>query len=400
MLNAQDTQFSLAEDGHIHFQQKVGNPLPGEAVAVLSRGDEVLTPKVTVLQNDVTGGQDEAALQEHLEGWLKRHTATVLEPLVGLQEIGAMKQPAKDIAVQVHEALGIIPREQIEDLIAQLDADDRRDLRTKKIRLGPILVFIPALNKPAAVRLRALLWGLYNDKELPMQCPKDGIVSFEVEGDVDTGFYQAIAYPVFGKRAIRIDMLDRVISAVYDAADKGKFQAEHKMAEWLGSSIEGLYDVLEAMGHKKIFDPADEAEEAEEGKEAKDAKAEESSEEKPEESSEEKPEEKSAEEAEAKPAEEADAKTDEKPADKPQEKPDLAVFRLKKGKAFEKEKAGGFKGKKGKPKGGKKDERKGGKRNKSTNRSPKIMSVGPEKKPEDSPFAILEQLKKQSNEKK
>ncbi len=379
MLKAQDTQFSLAEDGHIHFQPKVGNPLPGEAVAVLTKGEEVLIPKVGVLQNETTAGQDEAALQNHLEDWLKRHIATVLEPLVGLQEIGAMKQPAKDIAVQVHEALGIIPREQIEDLITQLDADDRRDLRTKKIRLGPILVFIPALNKPAAVRLRAMLWGLQNDKELPMQCPKDGIVSFEVEGEVDAGFYQAIAYPVFGKRAIRIDMLDRVISAVYDAADKGKFRAEHKTAEWLGSSIEGLYDVLEAMGHKKIFDPADEKAEQE-------AKA-----------AEDKP------EAEAEPAEKAEDKpaeqSEEAPKDQPQEKPELAVFRLKKGKAFEKEQSGGAKGK---PKhGGKKknNDRKGGKRNKSTNRSPKIVSVGPEKKLEDSPFAILEQLKKQSNDK-
>ena len=38
-----------------------------------------------------------------------------------------------------------------------------------------------------------------------------------------------------------------------------------------------------------------------------------------------------------------------------------------------------------------------GKRNKSTNRTPKVMSA-PAKKVEDSPFAVLEQLK-QSNEK-
>ncbi len=387
MLNAQDTQFTLAEDGHVHFQSKIGNPLPGEAVAVLTRGDSVLTPKVAVLQNETTAGADEAALQAHLEGWLSRHVGTVLEPLVALQDVGAFKPTTQDIAKQVHEALGLIPREQIEDLIGQLDADDRRDLRSKKIRLGPILVFIPALNKPAAVRLRALLWGLNNEKELPMQCPKDGIVSFEVEGEVDKGFYQAIAYPVFGKRAIRIDMLDRVISAVYDAADKGKFKAEHKMAEWLGSSIEGLYDVLEAMGHKKIYDPADEQKAEEE------AKAE-----------------VAASEAEAAPkeveepkAEDQTEKAEEPKAEpKPQEKPELAVFRLKKGKAFEKQQAGGFKGKDrkgGKPQGKKKDERKGGKRNKSDNRAPKIMSIEAEKRPEDNPFAILEQLKKQSNEK-
>jgi len=300
---------------------------------------------------------------------LARHIKTVLEPLVALGDESDFKPAVKGIAFQVHEALGIVPREQLEDLIAQLDTDDRRDLRSLKIRLGPVLVFIPALNKPAAVRLRALLWGLYNDKALPMLCPNDGIVSFEIDPKTaDRSFCQAIAYPVYGTRAIRIDMLDRVISAVYDGAKDGKFQAEHKMAEWMGSSIEGLYDVLEAMGHKKIFDPAEEAEKVVEV---------------------EKPEESDEEEAKVDGAKEEDSKDD--------VKPELATFRLKKGKAFSK--AGGQK-----PqfqKGSKKDgvEKKKGKRNKSTHRTPKVMSAGPKPKLEDSPFAVLEQLKQQSNEK-
>jgi len=45
-----------------------------------------------------------------------------------------------------------------------------------------------------------------------------------------------------------------------------------------------------------------------------------------------------------------------------------------------------FKKKKPEPK-------KKGKRNKTTNRTPKVMSAGPEPKREDSPFAVLEQLK-------
>lgn len=361
MLDAQDTQFTLAEDGQLHYQPQASNPVPGEAVAMLAKGDDILKPKIVVLDNDVTAAQDKAKLREHLEGWLKRHIGEVLEPLVALEDMGEVKSAVKGIAFQVHEALGIVPREQLETLISELDADDRRDLRSKKIRLGPVLVFIPALNKPAAVRLRALLWGLYNEKDLPMECPKDGIVSFEIDPKaIDRAFYQAIAYPVYAKRAIRIDMLDRVISAVYDGAAEGKFKAEHKMAEWLGSTIEGLYEVLEAMGHKKVYDPAEQAEKG--------------AEEKPEEASEEKP------------AEEKSAEA------QPQEKPELATFRLKKGKAFEKQSSGKRPAKKVL-------EKKKGKRNKSTNRSPKIMSVGPEKKLEDSPFAVLEQLKKQSNDK-
>ena len=48
MLNALDTQFQLAEDGQILFQSSVNNPLPGEPVARLEKGEDILAPKITL----------------------------------------------------------------------------------------------------------------------------------------------------------------------------------------------------------------------------------------------------------------------------------------------------------------------------------------------------------------
>lgn len=103
-------------------------------------------------------------------------------------------------------------------------------------------------------------------------------------------------------RAASVDMLDRVVCAVYDGAKDGQFKARHKMAEWLGSNILDLYAVLEAMGHKIIHDPA-----------AEKVKAEET------------------------PAAEAPAEAVETPAEAApaaeKAKPELATFRLKRGRA-------------------------------------------------------------------
>ena len=364
MQNAQPKQFKLNDEGQILYQPIPGNPLPGAPVATLKKGGVILAPAVEVLP-----GQGDA---EVIEGWLRTHIATVLEPLVGLAD-EILEGPTKDIAAQVFAAMGVLPREQIEALIEKLDPDARRVLRNKKVRLGPILVFQPELNKPAAVRLRALLWSLFNDKNLPAPTPPDGAVSFRIDpATADHHFYRAVGYPVYGPRAIRIDMLDRVISAVYEGAKGGKFKAQHQMAEWLGCNIEDLYAILTAMGHVKVEDPAEQP------------KAEET---------EIKTEEPKTEIAETAPAEAA------KPAAQP--KPELATFRLKKGKAFEKQEARKpvqhHKPQEKKPrpdkKQDKKPEKKSGKRNQSTNRPEKIMSAGPKPKPEDSPFAILSQLK-------
>lgn len=386
MLNAQAGQFTLNDEGQILYQDKVGSPLPGAPVAQLVKGESALAPIVNVTAVDV-----DDALKGKLETWLATHIATVLEPLVALKEDHLKDDVASQIGAKIYEALGVVARADIEDLIAQLDEEKRAGVRAKKVRLGPILAFQPDLNKPAPVRLRALLWSLFNDKPLPAPVPKDGVVSYKIAGEVDQSFYQMIGYPVYGGRAIRIDMLDRVVNAVYESADKGKFQAQHKMAEWLGSPIADLYAVLEALGHTKIHDPAEDAVKAavsschpEEAQPTKDLMASEQKEE-------------------ILHSVQDDSKAEEKATEetvKPQEqiKPELATFALKKGKANQK--SGG--GKSFKPHAKKEDRKKDsrkdfkkdkGKRNKNAPKQPKVMSAEA-KVQDDSPFAILQQLKK------
>ncbi len=188
--------------------------------------------------------------------WLDIHVRSVLEPLFILKQEegeGALTGVARDIGARLFDHLGVMHRSDLEDLIAGLDADMRKALRSKGVRLGPVLVFLPALVKPAAIRMRAMLWALWNGKALPVAKPADGRVSEVVDAaQVDRHFYRMIGYPVFGPRAIRIDMLDRVVTDIYDTAQQGVFEAKHKYAEWLGCGLEDLHAVLESMGHRKM----------------------------------------------------------------------------------------------------------------------------------------------------
>lgn len=261
ILSAISKQFTLKDDGQIFYQPDSTNPLPGEAVATVLKGDTLLQPVVALLAERDFGSEDREAVRVHIETWLKAHIYTVLEPLFSLVVDEALPEPVQEMALKLFAGVGIIPRGDVEESIAKLDADMRKVLRDKKVRLGPLLIFIPDLNKPAAVHLRALLWTLYNDKALPAPVPKDGAMSVKIEEgqEADPDFYKAIGYPLYGPRAVRIDMLDRVINAVYDGAKDGKFQAQHSMAEWMGCPIADLYGVLEVMGHKRIETPVVEA---------------------------------------------------------------------------------------------------------------------------------------------
>ena len=169
-------------------------------------------------------------------------------------------------------------------------------------------------------------------------------------------------------------MLDRVICAVYDVAKDGQFMAQHQMAEWLGSNIVDLYAVLEAIGHKKIKDPADDIAAAEADVKAEDKVASATTTEK---------------------SEGETAKADKIENDVKIEKPELATFALKKGKAM----TGGAPQQKKNNKFANSDfksDKKKLKSSKEHNAKPpreRVYKAEVESKPEDSPFAVLQQLK-------
>ncbi len=369
MLESKISQFSFSNEGQILWQEKLNNPLPGIAVATLEKGEHVLKPIIKVIENELTAKHDQNALKNCLSLWMKTYLGEVLEPLVLLEipnGVSVKDDAVSQIAAKIYDGLGIVKRSDIEDLIAQLTPETRGDLRAKKIRLGPVLAFIPALNKPAAVRLKALLWSIFNDGDLPVKVPADGIVSVKIEGEnLNQQYYRSIGYPLYGGRAVRIDMLDRVINCIYDNASSGKFQARHEMAEWLGCSIEDLYKVIESMGHVKSYDPADNI------------------------------------------VEEAAAEEDVKEETTKEEstkdvKPELATFILRKGKAYGKAGAGnrGANPKKKSFDSSKDSNKKQSKNKKAHGKKPqkprddRVMSVKAKVNADDSPFAILQQLKK------
>ncbi|MBN8522183.1 MAG: hypothetical protein J0L77_09855 [Alphaproteobacteria bacterium] len=252
ILKSQDKQFSISDTGEIFFQPDVTNPLPGTPVARIIKGEAVLRP---IAQSLLPEGTAEG-LAEKFQEWLDKNIESALEPLFRLVRGEDLTGTPKDIAEKLYAGFGIIPRDDIREDIAKLDEEGRKVLRARKVRLGPVLVFLPELNKPVAVKIRALLLSLWLDRPLPAMCPSDGMVSLPIaDKDIDPVYMRQIGYPVFGPRAVRVDMLDRVISAIYDTAKDGQFQAQHKMAEWLGCNIPDLYAVLEAMGHTKVSDP-------------------------------------------------------------------------------------------------------------------------------------------------
>ena len=112
MLNAQTTQFKLADDGHILYQADATSPVQGKPVACLKKGKAALAPSLELLSTAPVGNKDKTATKDFLKSWLQIHISTVLEPLIALTDDKELQGPVKGIAFQVYEAMGIVEREQ------------------------------------------------------------------------------------------------------------------------------------------------------------------------------------------------------------------------------------------------------------------------------------------------
>ncbi len=255
-----DKQFSLLPNGALAFQSDATNPLPGAPVAVLRKGAAALAPAFEITESGAgalasAGVGDLPAFSARLALWLDGHVRKVLEPLFALENLVAAGGPVGAVAQGVLDGIGIARRADLGAAISGLEADGRTALRQKKLRLGPVFLYLLEGNKPAAVRLRGILWALWNDVSLPPPLPHDGAVSALCpNSEIDPAFWTAIGYPLCGPRVIRVDMHDRLVQSIYDAAEKGIFRARHEMAEWLGCPISDLYAVLESLGHRRIED--------------------------------------------------------------------------------------------------------------------------------------------------
>ena len=260
-MSEEKGRFTLDETGIVYWQEDKSNPLKGHRIARLGKGHNVLEPQIILDKSDLVEELEKSEIEKNLSKWTKAHINEKLANLRDFDDESAFSGAAAGIAFQLKEALGIIPRSRIRDLIDLLDDNGRKTLRDREIRLGPEHIYVRPLLKPAAIALKALLWNLYHEQSLPAQLSIQGAASFpDDKMNVSDEYALMLGYPHIGSRYIRVDMLDRLVCAIYDSSDKGVFHARHQMAEWLGCGIEDLYKVLEDLGHRKT-------EESQEGEE-------------------------------------------------------------------------------------------------------------------------------------
>ncbi len=243
-------RFYNAPDTEIDYTEQGGLMWGSSAVGKLVAGADALKPRVEVFVDDVAGPEVAEKVQRRLQHFIDRKVAALFEPLLNLGRDEALTGLARGFAFQLVENMGVLPRSVVANEVKALDQDARGALRKHGIRFGQFTIFMPLLLKPAATRLRLVLWSLNKGLHVFPESPPPGLVTIPAEKGVTEGADTMSGYRIAGERAIRIDMLERLADMLRSEDSRGGFEAKADMLSITGMTLEQFADLMQGLGYK------------------------------------------------------------------------------------------------------------------------------------------------------
>ncbi|MBL0374111.1 helicase [Rhizobium sp. KVB221] len=268
---AGNNDLALSSDGLVRWL--------GEPVAKLTASDHIMRPRVVLLADELLSGHAREHVQARIERYLNHHIATVLKPLDDLIRAEDLQGIAKGLAYQIAENLGVLFRRDVAEDVKTLDQEGRASMRKYGIRFGAYHVFMPALLKPAQAELITLLWALKNDALTKpgygdlIPALAAGRTSIVTDNSFERNFYRLAGFRFLGKRAVRIDILERLADLIRPllqwkpgaparpegAYDGRRFMATPSMLSILGATADDMEEILKGLGYRADSVTADEA---------------------------------------------------------------------------------------------------------------------------------------------
>lgn len=251
----------------------------GDPVARLIGTDHILHPRVILLADEQLTGMARDHVAARIERFVNHHISTVLKPLDDLSRAEDLQGLAKGLAFQLVENLGVLFRRDVADDVKTLDQDGRASMRRYGVRFGAYHIFMPALLKPAPAELITLLWALKHDgldkpgygDLIPVLAA--GRTSVVTDPSYERMFYKLAGFRFLGKRAVRIDILERLADLIRPllqwkpgsparpdgAYDGRRFTTTTAMLSILGATPDDMEEILKGLGYRADSVSAEEA---------------------------------------------------------------------------------------------------------------------------------------------
>jgi ATP-dependent RNA helicase SUPV3L1/SUV3 len=269
-FEARAERFSASGNGDIALGSDGTLRWIGAPIGTLVAGEDTLKPRLVLLADEQLSGPARDKVVARAERFVNFQIELLLKPLVELKNAEQVSGIARGIAFQLVENFGLINRRDIAGEMKTLDQEGRAALRRLGVRFGAYHVFVPSLVKPAPAGLITLLWALKHDgKDRPgfgdvVHALASGRTSVVIDPTFDPAFYRLAGYRNLGRRAVRVDILERLADLIRPATnwkpglgprpdgayDGHAFMVTPPMMSILGANADDMEEILKGLGYR------------------------------------------------------------------------------------------------------------------------------------------------------
>jgi ATP-dependent RNA helicase SUPV3L1/SUV3 len=269
-FESRSERFAAAANGDLALSSEGLIRWLGAPVATLAPSEDMLRPRIILLADEQLDGAARERVQARAERYVAHQIDTLLKPLIEMRQAEHLSGMARGIAFRLAENFGIINRREIAEDVKALDQDARAALRRLGVRFGAYHVFVPALLKPAPAGLATLLWALAHDaRDKPgfgdvVAALAAGRTSIAVDPAFERSFYRLAGFRVLGRRAVRVDILERLADLIRPALawkpqtgprpegawDGAAFFVTPAMMSILGARADDMEEILRSLGYR------------------------------------------------------------------------------------------------------------------------------------------------------
>jgi ATP-dependent RNA helicase SUPV3L1/SUV3 len=219
----------------------------GAPIARLRRGASALRPRVEVVGSEFLDGAQRERMRVRLQRFVDDRIAAELAPLFKAADKSANQPGFRGMLHRLTEALGLIPGDEGDALAPAA----RGALKAMGVKAGRFGLFLPALLKPRAAALRALLWELQHGNGVP-ELPAPDLVSLSARPDWPVGFAESMGWLEAGPVFLRIDIAERVAAELAWATRRGATAMPAGLASRFSLKADLLPVVLRRLGFRIV----------------------------------------------------------------------------------------------------------------------------------------------------
>ena len=271
LLMSDNAAFKFDNEGNILWQSNI--------VAHLVNGESIYSPKININSSELLSDEQIKQIQLRIIEAVEGNIKSILSEAINLKDpafqniekkyfnnnqndeksaeeeklpIINLSGKALGIAYEVYEGLGSAKTNSLSMSINTLSNDEKTQLAKLGLRLGVETIYLPNLLKPAAIKLRALLWSVFYQNFPEHGTPPDGRVSVVMQPEANHDFVRAIGFVPLGDLALRADIAERLSALIRLEARSGRFRITDAMLSIAGSTKIQMEKILYVLNYIKV----------------------------------------------------------------------------------------------------------------------------------------------------